>query len=147
MDATTPKTVEGCWPTMLRAFPRGFMGCISRCTAVSTLLGVVASICTAFPTRTQQLTPTIVGPTMLEVVVSVCTWLKVFYSSKLHKSDIFVTISPKKWGVLPFFFQDDLAFLIFYRITAFAVYVLLGRNVFVERTMVDTVIELSGTLS
>ena len=120
----------------------------ARCTAVSTLLGVVASVCTPLPTRTKQLTPNIVGPTMLGVVAYVCTWLKVFYSSKLHKSDIFVTISTKKWEVLPrFFFQDDLAFLIFYRITAFDVYVLLGRNVFVERTVVDTVIELRGTLS
>ena len=77
----------------------------ARCTAVSTLLGVVASVCTPLPTRTQQLTPNIVGPTMLGVVASVCTWLKVFYSSKLHKSDIFVTISTKKWEVLPLFFS------------------------------------------
>ena len=92
------------------------------CTAVSTLLGVVSSICTPLPTRTQQLTPIIVGANNVGVVASVCTWLKVFYSSKLHKSDIFVTISPEKWGVLPFFFcQDDLAFLILYRMRPFAV--------------------------
>ena len=96
------------------------------CTAVSTLLGVVSSICTPLPTRTQQLTPNIVGPTMLGVVASVCTWLKVFYSPKLHKSDILVTISPEKWGVLLiffffFFFQDELAFLILYRMRPFAV--------------------------
>ena len=28
MDATSPNTVESCWPTMLRTFPRSFMGCI-----------------------------------------------------------------------------------------------------------------------
>ena len=101
---------------------RLYPGFPRRSTTVSTLLGVVSSICTPLPTRTQQLTPNIVGPTMLGVVASVCTWLKVFYSPKLHKSDISVIISPKKNEEFShFFFQDTLAFLILYRMRPFAV--------------------------